>query len=79
MWIFKEADFDLFRQRLQTSDLSFCTTEPDLNKACEKWTNLFLETASATIPNKYAAIRPLDKPWYNGNLRKLLRKKKSFA
>ncbi len=38
--------------------------------------NSIINAASETIPNKLVTIRPNDIPWFNNNIRKLLRKRK---
>ncbi len=38
--------------------------------------NSIINAASDTIPNKLVTIRPNDIPWFNNNIRKLLRKRK---
>ncbi len=40
-----------------------------------KITDIILDAASKSIPNKMATIRPNDIPWFNTNLRKLIRKR----
>jgi hypothetical protein len=76
MWLFKQADFTIFRQQLLNTDFTICLNNPDLNAATNKWTKEFLKVAESTIPNKYVTIRSYDKPWFTGKLRRLLRKKK---
>jgi hypothetical protein len=73
IWNYNLANFDAFRHELDNINFDFCNDIKDIDEACLKWSELFLTAANLTIPNKIATIRPNDKPWYNGNLRKLLR------
>ena len=76
MWDFKNFNLENFLSGLQDVDFSFCNDIKDLDETVDHWTNLVLNTASETIPNKLVRIRYRDKPWFNGYLRRLLRKKK---
>ena len=42
----------------------------------ENFTNKFLKLCEMTIPNKFITIRPSDPPWFNGFVRKLIRRRK---
>ena len=75
MWNFKDANFDSFRARLKLADFSFCDQVTDIDDACYKWSDTFMKIAKETIPWKNVTVRPNDKPWYNGALRKLCRRK----
>ena len=75
MWDFKNANFDLYRETIDSYNWEECFHDQDINKSVESWTGKILEIAKSTIPNKDVVIRPNDKPWYNNALRKLCRKK----
>ena len=75
MWDFKNCDFRDFIDRLQTADFDQCFAALDIEEVFSSWNNLFLSIAKNTIPNKDVTVRPNDKPWFNGYLRPLLRKK----
>ena len=40
-----------------------------VDDVCNRWTDLFLNTARTHIPNKVVTIRPNDSPWYTNELR----------
>jgi hypothetical protein len=73
MWNYKEANFD-FRSELDKTDWDSCFETDDVDTAVETWTELFKNVANRCIPNKQATVRPEDKTWYNGYLRRLCRK-----
>ena len=75
MWNFKEMDTNKFQNCLSSIDFSFCDQITDIDSSVEAWTNKVYNAALSTIPNKLVQIRPNDKPWFNGFLRRLLRKK----
>ena len=74
IWIFKDADFDKFRNALLTTDFNQCFEDNNVNVACSKWTETFLSVANETIPNKKVIIRPNDSPWYTSELRTMRRR-----
>ena len=43
----------------------------NVDVACAKWNEIFLNLVRQYIPNKVIKIRTDDKPWYNFDLRKL--------
>ena len=47
----------------------------DVNKAYENWFAIFRKVIHANIPNRIVTIRPRDKPWMNGAIRKAIRKR----
>ena len=75
MWDFANADFDLYRNALSQCKWDDCFVGNDIDRATEMWTNMVLNTAKDTIPNKQVTVRPGDKPWYNNHLRRLCRRK----
>ena len=74
IWLYKDADFIGFRRSLELLDWSECFDTDDVNIACDKWSEKFLNVAKSYIPNKDVLIRPKDSPWYTNTLRKFKRK-----
>ena len=75
IWQYKQGDYPGFRQALSSADWDNCFND-DVDESCTKWTETFLNTARAFIPNKCVTIRPNDQPWYTNELRLLKRKVK---
>ena len=73
IWDFKNADFDLYRDKLNEADWEECFAEEDIDSICEKWTKMFLDISETVIKKKRVKIRPEDKNWYNNYLRRLRR------
>jgi hypothetical protein len=78
MWKFKDANFDLFRSKLDEVNWDSCFENDDINDICDKWSNLFMEQAKVSIPNRKVLIRTSDKSWYNNYLRRLKRTKDRY-
>jgi hypothetical protein len=74
MWNFKEANFDLYRDKLAECDWNICFESDDVDNVCDSITESILKIAKATIPNKSVTVRPNNKSWYTNDLRKLKRK-----
>ena len=75
MWDFNKTDFDKFRKELDSTSWDDCLDQ-DLDFTVQKWTEKFLQICKRIIPNKNVQIRPNDKSWFTGHLRRLNRRKK---
>ena len=71
IWQYKQADFEALNVALQNANWEPCFEQPNVDFACSKWNEIFLNLARQYIPNKVVQIRIDDKPWYNTDLRKL--------
>lgn len=74
IWLYNKADFVGFRKSLSAVDWSYCFETDDVNVACDRWSETFLNTARSHIPNKVVLVRPKDSPWYTNELRRFKRK-----
>ena len=75
MWDYKSANFDGFRNALFEMEWDPLFESEEINDICESWTSKLLNIAKLFVPNKIVTVRPNDKSWYNGYLRRLNRKK----
>ena len=75
MWDFKNANFELYREKLSDFNWANYLIGDTINEICAKWSAKVLELAKESIPFKIVIIRPNDKPWYNAALRRLKRSK----
>lgn len=73
MWDFKNTDFNNFREALGNFDWDTCFVSDSVDDICSKFNVSLLEIAKQTIENKNVTVRPDDKPWFNGYLRRLKR------
>lgn len=55
-------------------DIFFENTASNIDVIYEKWRALFLSIVHRFIPSKIVMIRPNDKPWMNGAIRRAIRK-----
>ncbi len=75
IWIYDRADYIKYRNILNTVNWNEILLSNELDNNSKKITDIILDAASKSIPNKMATIRPNDIPWFNTNLRKLIRKR----
>ena len=71
IWQYKYADFEGLNYALQNANWEPCFEQLNVDVACAKWNEIFLNLVRQYIPNKVIKIRIDDKPWYNSDLRKL--------
>jgi len=74
VWLFKQADFDGFRNALSSADFDSVFDNDNVDDVCSAWSEKFLFIAKSHIPNRTVQIRPNDSPWYNSRLRLMKRK-----
>ena len=74
IWLFNNVNFNEFRHELEHTDFNCIFDTDDVDIICSSWSELFMNVAKRTIPNKSILVRPNDSPWYNANLRLLKRK-----
>ena len=74
IWDYGKANFDLFRSKLRQISWEDSFVSNDINQCCTAWTEIFLQIAKESIPNKEVTIRPNDLPWYTSALRQERRK-----
>jgi hypothetical protein len=75
MWDFERGNYPLYREKIENFDWDTCFANNDVDDVCAKFTKELIDIAKKSIPNKVVTIRPRDKPWYNGYLRRLRRHK----
>ena len=74
IWLFKNADFNHFRQALMEADFSIIFEQDNIDDICQAWSDKFLDIANKHIPNRKILVRPNDSPWYSSKLRLMKRK-----
>ena len=78
MWLFKEADFDNYRDQLSNTNWDLCFESNNIDTICDTWTKTFLDISRNNIPNKDVTVRVTDKSWYTTYLRRLRRSKDRY-
>ena len=69
------CDYANLNRAFASLDWNSCFVDNDVDKACQKWTDMLLDCAKLYVPNKTVTIRKHDAPCYNTALRQLKRKK----
>lgn len=75
VWNYKRGDFDKFQQGLLNAPWHMCYNNDSLDDTVTSWSQLFINTAERTIPHYCATIRPRDKEFMNGHIRRTMRER----
>ena len=76
VWQYHRGNYELFRNELDNIDWDDLIDNTDLNTAVKSVTDKILMAAETSIPNKIVYVRKYDPPWINGEIRKLIRKRR---
>ena len=74
VWIYKDANYELFNKKISDFDWS-CLHQGTVNEASSLFTNIFIEFAKLCILSKTIVVREDDKPWYDSEIRRNSRKR----
>ena len=74
IWLYNKADFNSLNHMIGSHDWSFleCKTLT-LDEACLQFTKIFNDFVKKCIPNKTVLIKPNDKPWFDGTIKRYIR------
>ena len=75
MWDFQNANFDGFRHALSEYNWDHIFENNDIDETCETWTEIITNMTNTFVPHRSVTVRPNDKTWYNGYLRRLKKQK----
>ena len=76
VWLYREADFPSLNNAIYDYDWdSFPHDTIDVDTMNKKNTNKYFEFLNEHIPSKIVQIRQNDKPWFNTELRREMRKR----
>lgn len=74
IWLYEKGNYDELRQSVNDYDWK-CTYNDNINSYANNFTTKLMELAEKCIPTKTVTVRPLDLPWINSNIRRLMRKR----
>jgi hypothetical protein len=76
IWLYDRGNYNLYREKLQRVDWDeLINSGNSLDDLCESFSNVILQAAGETIPNKIITVRKTDPPWMNGAIRRAIRKR----
>ena len=79
IWLYKKADFNSLNDYIL--DLPWgiiLSTDSGVDDNLNMFNKVFTDICSHFIPNKMVHVRPRDKPWMTGQIRRLLRKRNRY-
>ena len=76
IWDYKRGDFGKLNHSIGNFNWNeFLLDSNNVNQACEKFNQTYIHMAKNSIPTRVVTIRPNDKPWFNSELRREIRKR----
>ena len=72
--IYNQADFNALNTTIRNLDWH-CLLHGSVHEASYLFNDIFLEMVKTCTPSKKGTVRPDDKPWYNSEIRRTLRKR----
>ena len=76
VWLYERTDNEKIASKLDTVDWNALLSDSqDVDEMCNTFTETFLRVARECIPTKIVTIRNNDRPWFNSELRREIRKR----
>ena len=76
VWLYERTDHEQFSSKLDTVDWNALLSDlEDGDEMCNTFTETFLRVAKECILTKMVTIRNSDRPWFNSELRREIRKR----
>lgn len=73
VWYYAQGDYVKFRAMLRSTRWDSVFANESVNDMCTEFMSMFHLIASECVPNRLCIIRPRDKPWMNGDIRREMR------
>ena len=71
VWLYERTDNEKIASKLDTVDWNALLSDSqDVDEMCNTFTETFLRVTRECIPTKIVTIRNSDRPWFNSELRK---------
>ena len=70
IWLFKNTDFNHFRQALMDADFSIIFEQDNIDDICQAWSDKFVDIANKHIPDRKILVKPNDSPWYSSKFKR---------
>jgi hypothetical protein len=75
-WLYERTDNEKIASKLDTVDWNALLSDSqDVDEMCNTFTETFLRVARECIPTKIVTIPNSDRPWFNSELRREIRKR----
>ena len=74
--MYERGNYPSFKEKFKAADWNSILALENVDVIAASISEIILQNASLTIPNKYVTLRPDDIPWMNNSIRKLIRKRK---
>ena len=81
IWSYDKGDYPALLQALSNVPWDPALAPPDnidINELALSWHSKFIDTCKAFVPNRFIKIRPMDKPWFNHDVKIAIRNRNRF-
>ena len=75
IWKYEQANLHSIQTKMDSFDWSFISNDDNMNLINEKFNDILISTAEEFIPKVTFTVRPNDKPWMDGVIRKNMRQR----
>jgi hypothetical protein len=76
IWLYDRGNYYQYREKLQRVDWDeLINSGNSVDELCESFSNVILQAAGVSSPNKIITVRKTDPPWMNGAIRRAIRKR----
>ena len=76
IWLYDRGNYNQYCEKLQRVDWDeLINSGNSLDDLCESFSNVILQAAGESIPNKIITVRKTDPPWTNGAIHRANRKR----
>ena len=75
IWKYEQANLHSIQTKMDCFDWSFISNDDNMNLINEKFNDILISTAEEFIPKVTFTVRPNDKPWMDGVIRKNMRQR----
>lgn len=76
IWLYDKGDYVKYRRILSETDWDQILALNDVNESADKLSDLIINAAKESIPNKTVTIRPSEPLWINGYIKRQIRQRK---
>ena len=76
VWLYEQTDNEKFASKLDAvHSNALLSDSEDVDEMCNTFTETFLRVARECIPIEMVTVRNSDRPWFNSELRREIRKR----
>ncbi|KAK3095789.1 hypothetical protein FSP39_019145 [Pinctada imbricata] len=75
IWIYNDGNYENMINEIESTDWEFLSEDSDIENSVSTFSNKLMTIIEHNIPRKNVLIRPLDRAWFNSDIRREIRKR----